>query len=66
MTERGAVPRAVFPPEEIAQVKAVACEPPREDSSPPLSRRSCADVHRLALERGLCEASVPTIARWFA
>ena len=62
MTERGAVPRAVFPPEEIAQVKAVACEPPAQD--PPLSRRSCADIQRLVVERGLCAASVPTIARW--
>jgi hypothetical protein len=43
-------------------VKAVACEPPSEGA--PLSRRSCADIHRLVLERGICAASVPTIARW--
>jgi hypothetical protein len=43
-------------------VKAVACEPPSQGA--PLSRRSCADVHRLVVERGICEASVPTIARW--
>ena len=43
-------------------MKAVACEPPSLGT--PLSRRSCADIHRLALERGICEASAPTIARW--
>ncbi|MET0762855.1 MAG: IS630 family transposase [Thermoleophilaceae bacterium] len=43
-------------------MKAVACEPPTQGV--PLSRRSCADVHRLVVERGICEASVPTIARW--
>jgi hypothetical protein len=62
MTERGAVPRAVFPPQQIAEVKAVACEPPAQGA--PLSRRSSADIHRLALERGVCQASAPTIARW--
>ena len=54
--------RAVFPPDEIAQVKAVACEPPSQGA--PLSRRSCADIHRLVVERGICQASAPTIARW--
>ena len=54
--------RAVFPPQEIAQVKAVACEPPSQGAS--LSRRSCADIHRLVVERGICQASAPTIARW--
>jgi len=43
-------------------VKAVACEPASEGA--PLSRRSCADIHRLVVERGVCEASAPTIARW--
>ena len=62
MTERGAVPRAVFPPEQVAEVKAVACEPASEGVA--LSRRSCADIHRLTVERGVCEASAPTIARW--
>jgi len=45
-------------------VKAVACEPAAAGT--PLSRRSCADIHRLVVERGICEASVPTIARWLA
>jgi len=43
-------------------VKAVACEPPAEGA--PLSRRSVADVHRLVLERGICDASASTIVRW--
>jgi len=61
-TERGRVARAAFPPQQIAEVKAVACEPPSEGC--PLSRRSAADVHRLVLERGICDASQSTIVRW--
>ena len=53
-----------FPPEEVARVKAVACEPPSE--SAPLSRRSVADVHRLCVERGITDASPSTILRWLA
>jgi hypothetical protein len=60
--KRGRVARAAFPPQEIAEVKAVACEPPSEGC--PLSRRLSADVHRLVLERGICEASRSTIVRW--
>ncbi len=60
--KRGRVGRAAFPPQQIAEVKAVACEPPSEGA--PLSRRSTADVHRLVLERGICEASQSTIVRW--
>ncbi|HYN50239.1 MAG TPA: IS630 family transposase [Thermoleophilaceae bacterium] len=46
----------------MAEVKAVACEPPAEGA--PLSRRSTADVHRLVIERGSCDASQSTIVRW--
>ena len=60
--KRGQVARAAFPPQQIAEVKAVACEPPSEGC--PLSRRSTADVHRLVLERGICGASHSTIVRW--
>jgi hypothetical protein len=60
--ERGQVARAAFPPQQIAEVKAVACEPPSEGA--PLSRRSTADVHRLVIERGICDASQSTIVRW--
>lgn len=60
--KRGRVDRAVFPPQQIAEVKAVACEPPSEGA--PLSRRSTADVHRLVVERGICDASQSTMVRW--
>jgi hypothetical protein len=60
--KRGRVDRAVFPPEQVAEVKAVACEPPAEGA--PLSRRSVADVHRLVIERGISEASASTVLRW--
>ncbi len=46
----------------MAQVKAVACEPP--SAGAPLSRRSAADVHRLVVERGITDASSSTILRW--
>ena len=59
----GRVARGVFPPEEVAQVKAVACELPREHGLP-LSRFSRAELHRLVIERGFTEASASTIARW--
>jgi hypothetical protein len=60
--KRGQVARAAFPPQQIAEVKAVACEPPSEGA--PLSRRSTADIHRLVIERGICDASQSTIVRW--
>ena len=60
--KRGRVDRVVFPPEQIAEVKAVACEPPAQGA--PLSRRSVTDVHRLVIGRGISEASVSTIVRW--
>jgi hypothetical protein len=60
--KRGRVARAAFPPQQIAEVKAVACEPPSEGC--PLSRRSAADVHRLVIQRGICDASKSTIVRW--
>ena len=60
--KRGQDARAAFPPQQIAEVKAVACEPPSEGA--PLSRRSTADVHRLVVERGICDASQSTIVRW--
>jgi hypothetical protein len=59
---RGRVARVAFPPEQVAEVKAVACEPPSEGA--PLSRRSVADVHRLVIQRGICDASASSIVRW--
>jgi hypothetical protein len=57
--------RAVFPPEQIAEVKAIACELPARWGVP-LSRFSRAELHRLVVERGVSEASASTIARWLA
>lgn len=45
----------VFPPEEVARVKAIAYELPRTQGVP-LSRFSRAELHRLVVERGVCEA----------
>jgi hypothetical protein len=64
-TSRARVARAVFPPEQVAQVKAVACELPSE-LGVPISRFSRAELHRLVIERGVTEASAATIARWLA
>jgi hypothetical protein len=63
--ERGRVARAVFPPEEVAQVKAVACELPRTHGVP-LSRFSRAELHRFVIEQAVSEASASTIGRWLA
>lgn len=57
--------RAVFPPEQVAEVKAIACALPRSQGVP-LSRFSRAELHRLVVERSVCEASASTIARWLA
>ena len=63
--ERGRVARAVFPPQQVAEVKAIACQLPAE-LGVPLSRFSRAELHRLVIDRGVCGASAPTIARWLA
>lgn len=47
------------------QVKAVACELPRE-LGVPISRFSRAELHRLVIERGVTDASAATIARWLS
>jgi len=62
---RGRVARGVFPPEEVAQVKAIACELPRTQGVP-VSRFSGAELHRLIIERGISQASASTILRWLA
>jgi hypothetical protein len=63
--ERGRVGRAVFPPQQVAEVKAIACQLPAE-LGVPLSRFSRAELHRLVIERAVCGASASTIARWLA
>jgi DDE superfamily endonuclease len=60
---RGRVDRVVFPPEQVAEVKAIACELPRSHELP-LSRFSRVELHRLVIERGVTEASASTIWRW--
>jgi hypothetical protein len=57
--------RAVFPPEEVAEVKAIACELPRQQGVP-LSRFSRSELHRFVVERAVSEASASTIGRWLA
>ena len=63
--ERGRAARVVFPPQQVAQVRAIACELPRE-AGVPLSRFSRAELHRLVIERAVVEASASTIARWLS
>jgi hypothetical protein len=63
--ERGRVARAVFPPQEVAQVKAIACELPKAHGVP-LSRFSRSELHRFVVERAVSEASASTIGRWLA
>jgi hypothetical protein len=55
-----------FPPAEIAEVKALACELPAE-SGRALSRWSAAELAREAVARGIvCEVSGTTVWRWLA
>ena len=61
--KRGRGDRAVFPPEQVAEVKAIACELPRTHELP-LSRFSRVELHRLVIERGVTGASPSTIWRW--
>jgi len=55
--------RAVFPPEQVAEVKALACQLPATHGLP-LGRFSRTELHRLVIERGLSNASASTIWRW--
>lgn len=57
------VVRVVFPPEQVAAVKAVACELPIRYGLP-LSRFSRAELHQLVIELAVSEASASTIWRW--
>jgi hypothetical protein len=64
-TDRARAARAVFPPEQVAEVMAVACELPATHGVP-LSRFSRTELHRLVIERGVTDASASTIWRWLA
>jgi len=49
-----------FPPQQVAEVVAVACElPARHDR--PLGRFSRSELHRLVIEQGVTDASASTI-----
>ena len=62
-TSRARDARAVFPPQQVAEVVAVACELPTNHGRP-LGRFSRTELHRLVLEQGVTEASASTIWRW--
>ena len=62
-TGRARVARAVFPPQQVAEVKAIACELPATRGLP-LSKFSRVELHRLVIERGVTDASASTIWRW--
>ena len=62
-TSSARVARAVFPPQQVAEVKAIACELPLAHGLP-LSRFSRVELHRLVIERGVTDASASTIWRW--
>jgi DDE superfamily endonuclease len=66
MTDRGRGDRGRFPPAEIAEVKALACELPAE-SGRALSRWSAAEVAREVVGRGIvCSVSGTTVWRWLS
>ncbi len=52
-----------FPPEQVAEVKAIACELPAVHGLP-LGHFRRTELHRLVIERGLTAASASTIWRW--
>lgn len=63
---RGPVVRGLFPPLQIAEVKALACELPAEKGVP-LSRWSSAELAREAVTRGIVERiSGVTVWRWLS
>lgn len=66
MRSLGRVGRGRFPPAEIAEVKALACELPAQTGRP-LSRWSAAELAREAVSRGVvCAVSGTTVWRWLA
>ncbi len=58
--------RGRFPPAQIAEVKAIACELPAE-SGKPLGQWSSAELAAAAVERGVvCSVSGTTVWRWLS
>ena len=63
---RGRGVRGRFPPSQVAEIKALACELPAE-SARPLSRWSHAELAKQAIERGIvCSISGTTVWRYLA
>jgi len=63
---RGRVARGLFPPAQVTEVKALACELPAEKGVP-LSRWSSAELAREAVARGIVEQiSGTTVWRWLS
>lgn len=55
-----------FPAAVVAEVKALACEPPARAGAA-LARWSCPELAREAVGRGVCErVSASTVRRWLA
>lgn len=66
MRSRGRVARGRFPPSQVAEIKALACELPAE-SGRPLSRWSSAEIAKEAIGRGIvCSISGTTVWRYLA
>ena len=66
MRSRGRGVRGRFPPAQVAEIKALACELPAE-SGRPLSRWSAAELAAQAIERGIvCSISGQTVWRYLA
>ena len=62
-TSLARVALVVYPPEQVAAVKAVACELPIRYGLP-LSRFCRTELHRLVIELAISDASASTIWRW--
>jgi DDE superfamily endonuclease/Homeodomain-like domain len=66
MRSRGRAARGRFPPAQVAEIKALACELPAE-SGRPLSRWSAAELAEQAVQRGIvCSISGTTVWRYLA
>jgi Homeodomain-like domain len=58
--------RPTFSPVQIAQVKAIACRPPKDEGQP-LSRWSCPELARHVIADGICPSISPsTVRRWLS
>jgi hypothetical protein len=66
MNNRGAASRPAFPPNIAVEIKAIACQLPRERDLP-LSRMSLSDIHREVVKQGIVATiSKTTLWRWLS